>query len=231
MIDLKVDLKQFERDINKTIKKQEQALSNALNWTAFDARDAIKDEMKSVFDNPTPWTLNSVYVKKAKINNHTVSIGIKDKPTKASVGAASYLRWQIHGGNRRHTRFERSLQASKILPRRFHAVIARGARRDRYGNIPNRRVRDVLSDVKSGRAGISSGSDGYFVMRGSKASRWMPLGIWQRTSKGDIEPVYTFTRKSLGYEDQLDFYGIIKKVRDEQFEGKYRRALRKELSK
>ena len=43
-----------------------RALADALNHTANQARQALKAEMASVFDRPTPWALNSIRILAAK---------------------------------------------------------------------------------------------------------------------------------------------------------------------
>ncbi len=229
MYDIKTGISDFERGLDKFQKATDKALADALTWTAFDAKKGLQDEMESVFDTPTRWTLNSIFVKGAKPSNHLAKVGIKDKPTSASVAPVKYLHWEIKGGNRAPTRFERSLQASNILPRNFHAVIAREARRNKFGNLPVQRMRRILNDLKAGTAGISSGSNGYFVMKGDKSQRHRPLGIWQRDNRNNIHSVFTFTPRKVRYESQFDFYGVIKRVRDKQFGDKLRRALKKRL--
>lgn len=222
MISLKADIAAFNKDIDRAVKGADSAIVKALNWTAFDARWDLQDEIKRVFDNPTPWTINSIYVKKATPRNHVATVGIQDS-TISGTPAAEYLRVQVEGGDRSLKRVERLLQRSGVIKSKHRLVIAKQARKDKHGNITKGRLKNIVNDVRRGRKRGAK----YFVMRKGNE----PIGIFQRRSRKTLVAEFGITNGVMNYKQLLNLYAVVMQTRDRKFKDAYRRALKQELSK
>lgn len=99
-----------------------QAASKALNDTAFKARKAVQDTMKSVFDRPTPYIVKSVQVKMATPDSLVAEIAPTYMGGKG-VDPQKILAAQALGGSRRDKRSEKALRAAGILPNGFQTAI------------------------------------------------------------------------------------------------------------
>ena len=83
-------------------------LATALTRTAVQVKAAQQAEMRDSFDRPTPYTLGAIFMTPATAASMVATVGVKDQ---ASGGRAplAWLRWQIYGGLRRLTGFEKAL--------------------------------------------------------------------------------------------------------------------------
>ena len=223
-VELSVDLSQFRDDIQAIGDAQNKALSNALNWTAYDSKAAMRKEMDSVFDDATPWTLNSIFVKQAKPSSLSATVGIKNQ-TASGTSAAEYLRSQVEGGDRSVKAIERLLQKTGVIPNGHRLVIAQSGTKNRYGNITKGRMKKMVGDLKQGRR--KGGK--YFVMNHGSKSSAKPFGIFQRRSKKKLIPVFGIDNGRMDYDAIFDFYEVARKVRDNKFSYLYRKALLKEI--
>ena len=84
-------------------------VSVALNKTALKVKERETHEIKDVFDRPTPFISNSVFMKPSNKATLTAKVGIKDQ---GRVPAAKVLASEISGGQRRLKAFEKALIAS-----------------------------------------------------------------------------------------------------------------------
>lgn len=108
---------------------------------------AIKADMRTTFDRPTPWVLNGVYVAPLHDEN---SATVDWKPGSAgAIPAEKILRAQIEGGSRRPKRFERVLAAAGILPAGHIAVPGQNMRLDAYGNVSGAQITQILSALRA----------------------------------------------------------------------------------
>jgi hypothetical protein len=121
-------------------------LATALTRTAVAVRDAQQAEMRDVFDRPTRYTLQSVFVKGAAADNLVARVGIKDDFTKRSP--FKWLRWQIDGGNRTPKAVERLLMQSGAMAADMLMVPGPAARLDAYGNVSAGQMRQILSQLR-----------------------------------------------------------------------------------
>ena len=99
-----------------------QAAAKALNDTAFKARKAIQDQMKSVFHEPTPYILKTIQFKSATPDALEVTV----QPTYMggkTVDPQKILRAEAEGGPRRDKRSEKLLRSAGILPNGYQTVI------------------------------------------------------------------------------------------------------------
>ena len=123
------------------------AIATAVNTTAFKVKDALQQEMQSVFDRPTPWLIRQVAVAKATKETLTAVVGTPEGIKDAQGNNAGFSRVtssgvfervlspNIDGGSRRLKAAEHRLQSAGILPKGWFAVPAPDAPLDRYGNL------------------------------------------------------------------------------------------------
>lgn len=207
--EVKMDTKQLLRSLkNYQTDQVPFATAVALNQTATEVKKELVAEMKKVFDNPTPQTLNSLFIKNATKHNLSATVKIKDffgKGTPASI----YLSAQIEGGGRAQKKSERRL-AELGLPAYF--VPGQGMKLNKYGNIPASQLVKILSGLKAfNDAGYDANRTSnskkknktlaeYFVI--TKRGRLLP-GVYQRL-KNTIKPLLIFIYKP-NYNKRFDF--------------------------
>jgi hypothetical protein len=215
------------------------AVIKALTRTARDARPELQTEMRKVFDRPTPYTLNSVFVSAATRANPVARVWIKDDRAGSGTPATKYLLPQIEGGTRNRRASERRLESVLVLPRGWFLVPGARAKRDQYGNWSNGELKQVLSWFQAAQptSGYSAnltperrkrlkkgtkkrrGFEYFAVRPGDKASRWLRPGIYRKTKfgfGGAIEPMAIFVQ-SVTYRPRLDFYGVVQRVAETRF--------------
>jgi hypothetical protein len=185
------------------------ATSRALNAIAGKTQTALKDKMREVFNAPTDYTLNSLYVQRSTKQNLEAQVRFKDATSKGTP-AAKYLSPEVSGGGRSVKRFERTLaynvgRVHELMQRvgvTSYFVPGAGAQLDGYGNMVRGQFSKILSqlggqndryanetprsrDRREGKAvGVNKvrarAQPRYFVAGLYKARHLAP-GIWIRT--------------------------------------------------
>jgi len=132
------------------------ATARALTRTAQEVKAAERQEMERKLDRPTPYTLNSLFVRPATKTDLNARVWIKDEAGKGTP-ANRFVGPNVEGGGRNAKRFERALQATGLMPREWRAVPAEAAQIDRFGNMAASQIRMLLSYFQSAemRAGYS----------------------------------------------------------------------------
>ena len=229
--------------ILKDLKKLEPANMQrigvlALNKTAFEVRDALKKEMQTVFDRPRPFTINSLYVKKATPDKLTAYVGIKDFAAKGTA-AAQYLSAQINGGGRVHKRFEKWLIYHGVMPASQYAIPARDVKLDRFGNPSAGLYTQILSALGASsdpmqnqtarskeKAKRKGGYRIFVVQKGRQA-----VGIGRSRGKGGrIEMLFFFGRQP-HYQKRFFFYETAQRVSTQQLPLKIEQVWAKEMAR
>lgn len=212
------------RNLRATREQIALATAKALTFTAERVRDAEKQEMQRVFDRPTPFTLNSLYMRGANPRNLEARVWFKDLGgsggSRKNIGtpAAHYLVPQVYGGGRTLKQFEVYLQRAGVLPSGMYAVPGAGAKLDAYGNMSRGQLVQILSAL-----GAAEHSSGYYANKSKrKGARFnkatalifagrphprMPLGVWQRQGQTGIKPLLIFVRAPR-YNKRFNFYAI-----------------------
>ena len=217
------------------------ATAVALTRTAQRVKHAEEREMKDVFERPTPYTLQSVFMKPATKASQEAVVWLKDFAGKGTP-ASKFLLPQIKGGSRRPKRFEKALQAVGAMPPDHRAVPGEGAKVDAFGNMDRGQIVQILSFFKAfpemGYKANMSDKRRKQMARGTKSRQGfsyfvgrpgdrLPLGIWQRVSfaRGSaIKPVLIFV-PSVTYNAAFDFVYVGKTVFNRHFHEEFRRAL------
>lgn len=199
--DLRRTLTQFsDRRVNA-------AIATALTRTGKAVQDEMRDELRTTFDRPTPYTLNALRLWPASADKLQARVGFRDDGT-GGVNANHYLLPNVEGGERRDKRLEAALRAISALPAGWRAVPGQGAVIDSYGNMSRGQIIQILSQL---RVTLMSGFDRnmstdarrqiaaqrraggrYFVIPVGNRSGTQP-GVYQREFYGrGITPVMVF---------------------------------------
>lgn len=210
----------------------------ALNQTAYDLRDRLRQEMEQVFDRPTRYTLNSLKVFPASRNKLEARVWMKDESVKAEP-ATRWLSPEIFGGPRLNKRLERQLRERNILPESKYVVPGAGAKLDSHGNISRGQVTKAMSGIggftqvgynanatDSARSAKKGYAQRYFVIQRNRE----PIGIAERTGRGrdKMQIILAFVGKP-EYRKALHFYEVADAYVAEQLPKRFAEALAKEL--
>jgi hypothetical protein len=181
MIKVTVDSRAVKAALAAYPKIASRSLEIAIDKTAMAIKEAEVAEMKRVFTKPTPYTLNSLKVTRTKGHNMKATVWFKEPDRMED----HYLIPEVEGGERKLKGFERAISNNKFVP-------GKGSSKDRYGNVPNSQIRQILGVLgKAERAGYQANitarstkrnrkqRDYVFLPAGSPG-RKLPPGIYQR---------------------------------------------------
>lgn len=229
------------------------AASTALTRTAkIAATKDLPDAMRAVFDRPTRYTLNSLFVKPSTKDTLSARVSVKDLTYSSGTVAEDYILPSVLGGGRKEKRFEKALRYSGILPMGWRAITGSGAPLDAFGNLRLGEMQRILSAVKSNvdkwqnksnskRSQKNAKNAPYFAVAASRGSfsggeyrevqSSMQPGIYKRMGGRKIMPVLIFTSKQPQYRARLDFEGIVLKAANTHFKTEFNRAFQEMRAK
>ncbi len=181
----------------------------ALTKAMQDAQAVEYAKMQAVFDRPTRYTLNSLYVVRAE--KHNLRAELRFKEGFGGTPAWKYLGPQVRGGGRRHKGFERALMSAGILKGGEYVVPGSGVKLDGHGNIPGGVITRILSALGANRDPSQNTTRrpkrsnrkrnlDYFVLRGTKA----PDGVYLRVGR-TASPILIFV-KAPAYSPRFPYY-------------------------
>ncbi|EOF5361222.1 hypothetical protein ACK1QH_004440 [Salmonella enterica] len=185
-IEVKLDFD--AQDVQRQLMRLEEreipfAMALTATRTAKAAQLALKDEISRVFDNPTPWILNSTYILAAKKSDPKAVVYAREW---GGTPAPTTLTPQIEGGERQYKRSEGALRAGGYLPNGWQVAPGPGAKRDKYGNINRGQLQQVLSSLRVQRDVHQNRRQGkpteFFVIRPGTSNPLQP-GVWQRVGR------------------------------------------------
>lgn len=191
--------------------------------------------MNRNLDNPTRYTLNSLFLKPATKATQQARVWFKDFSPKGTA-AGDYLQPQVQGGGRKHKRHEKALIARGLMKSTQFAVPASGAKLDQYGNMRRSQYVQILSQLRAfGEQGYNANATGskrsqrkrrsgsYFV-----ATIDGEQGVWQRVSSafGDgVKPVLLFVDRAPGYRTRYPFFKVAENIVKANYEREFKSAL------
>jgi len=213
------------------------AASTALSRAAYDARLAEMQKIAGIFDRPNPLTQKSVLYAKATADDLTYRIFIRDEASRGGTAPARYLRPQVKGGGRGPKPYELLLRRVGVLAPDEFTVPARGAKLDRYGNVPASVISKMLSNLKARRdVGVMqnttarsaarnkrAGGAVYFAITEERRSG-LPRGIYERSSRGQVRAVLIFIEGAPHYRARYDFGQAAIAKAERAFFGHFARA-------
>lgn len=217
-ISVKSDIKKAIKALDDIQKKSvPYATARALTEVAKITREAQQKEIRSTFDRPTNFTVNSVFYAGAQRNANPIEakVWLKDYAMK-SRGAGRYLQPQIFGGQRTLKGFEELLKARGVLPPGYYVVPSKRIKRDAYGNISKGVLNQILSYAGAQRDRYQNTKIGQkrqqkqrFILLDERDGK--PGGIWQVTEDNRMFPMMIFV-KAPRYTQRFDFFGVAEKT-------------------
>lgn len=225
------------------------ALMLSLNNIGFQARKDVIEEMKTVFVNPTPYTLGAFTVVKATKADLSVRVWFKD-PERLSE-SQHYLYPNVKGVKRGYKPYEGRLNAKGLLPSGWYTVPASGATFDSYGNMSRGQITQILSYFETFNEGgykanttdaqkekfkkstIKKYGFEYFLIKPGSTGK-LPPGIWKRvfSNFGDaIVPVLLYYQQNkFTYERKLEVDLIGKQTFNRMFKDEFTTNLDRALA-
>jgi len=201
------------------------AVSTALTRTAQRAaKEDLPAEMRRVFDRPTPYTLNSLFVKPSTAFTLSARVMVKDTAG-TGVVPEKFLQPEVEGGGRGQKGMEKALRYAGILRSGERVVPSHDMKLDAFGNVPGARVRSILASVEKPGGKKARGAKGSGIFAGQIGKT---RGIWERSGKGKarkVTPLFIFTQAQPQYRSRLDFAGVVERVADKHFRNEFSKAL------
>lgn len=222
-------------------------LATALTRTAQQVRQEVRDELPRVFDAPTPYTLNSLFVKGATADKLDARVWFKDDRATGRQGtpATYYLLPHVESGERRLKGFEVALRTFGTLPDGWYTAPGEGATLDVYGNVSRGQLIQILSQLRitlrsgsdrnmgfgaSGLAAQRRAGGRFFVIPVGNKGGVQP-GVYQREFLGrQITPVIVFVRAPR-YSKRFDFDGVARRAVDRSLRPNIDRAMQEQLQR
>ncbi len=232
MITLTIEgLPELQRALMKAGNQLPFATALALTRTAEVVKLKERDEMRRVFRSPTPYTLNSLFMKPATKSKLEAWVWVKDESVKGTP-ATKYLLPQIQGGGRNVKRFERLMQARGYMASNEYVVPGQGAQLDAYGNLNRGQLQRILAQLQASfdplqretatsrkrNARRRTRGGRYFVGGSPGRGRHLARGIWERLTTGfgsGVRPVLLFVRQPR-YAPRFKFFEVAERVGNEQ---------------
>ena len=244
MLEITVDTKAIEAALDSAPNQLRYATQQGINKTAYDVQGGIKQSMPTVFDRPTPFTVNSLKVFPANQTSLTAEINFKGK------SSSHYLRPEVFGGERPQKMFEKRL-GSYLIP-------GKDAPLDSYGNVSGAQIMRMLSILGLARAGQNrtdasasrkfrtlSGYKEFVVIDGNiyervpeagrglsaKAKKGLKPGAYQKSADGSVEKArdlklwFFAPKKNPAYKPLLQYNKISKQIIDERLADNIRKGI------
>lgn len=208
-------LEEWESHLNDLERKQMPfALAKGITDTAKDVKAALQKEIKRVFDSPTRFTINSIYIVPAKKGIYIAFVGIKGDRN-------SYLYPQSRGGRRNLKRSEASLQSTGKMTKGLHIMPGEAIRLNKFGNITKGKMTKIMSVVKGHRDKTQNTTarskkrnkslpNLFVAKKGNRRTQHLQPGIYQRTKKG-VKPILIYAQESK-YHVLFRFFDVAQKV-------------------
>lgn len=214
------------------------ATAIALTRTAYNAKELIKQRLPTIFNKPTPWVVNSLYVAKATSKNLVASLEYKLWASKGTATGKIMEHFVPAGTTERHSkRHEVLLRRAGVLKQNEYLAPANKAKLNAYGNLPSSKITKMLSEMKATFDTLQYASNRkkskakkatattYFGTRRSGG-----LVIYERVGGKRIKPFMVGIGKP-SYEPIFDMEGLTIYAYDRTFEYNLQAAITQVLSK
>lgn len=205
-----------QQELIKTLNKinsdiMPDVLADSLNRMANKVRSEVKEEMKRVFDRPTRYTMNSMYVKPAKKNMERMysETGFMNQSGRGNP-AAKYIAPQADGGKRNLKGFELKLKAAGLLPSGYYTAPGSGAKLNQYGNVSQATIKQILSSTVSQASTGRRRQRSKFVVLNEEGGQ--AGGIWKMGAGNNMVCIMNFIKQPT-YKAVLD----INKIKNKTF--------------
>lgn len=225
MITVKVDTTGLERKLAALKDQAAFAGALALTRTAQAVQKDLRSEMQSVYQAPTSFTLNSIFIEAATKVSQQATVGVK-------AGAMGWQGVEVRGGERGRT-IERTLSAVG-LPRSgqwaiptAHATFTSGK------HVSLSWLRKVVSALQQQNIGSlhqrrrRAAKAQYFAL--SEKTGRLAAGIYQKDGNNKIVPVILFVSASPRYKAKFKFYEIATASARRNFAAAFEAAVRQTI--
>lgn len=246
-INIKAGVAAVQRAMQQAPSQVAYATSRAINAAAKNGQHAVRAEMSSVFDRPTPWVLNSLRLKPATKQRLEAELVFKDRDSVTS--SRTMVAPHVDGGGRLAKAMETRLRGIGALPVGWFVVPGGAAKLDANGNMSRGQITQVLNVLgsytesgfnkanintvrrlaKGGLKGSQYGQYGFtyvVVPVGGWSKRQLKPGVYQRVHTGygsSLKPVLIFVNR-VSYRRRLDFYGLVQAAVDRTLESEFNDA-------
>ena len=221
----------LQRDIERAGKQLPFALALALTRTVEQVKLEERQEMRRVFRNPIPYTLNSLYIKPATKSRLEARCWVKNDAGKGTP-ATKYLLPEVYGGARNVKRFEALMRARGYMSANEYVVPAEGAQLDAFGNINRGQLQKILSQLQASfdplqretatsrkrKARRRTRGGRYFIGGAPGRGQHLARGVWERLTTGfgsGVRPVLLFVRQPR-YVPRFKFFEVAQRVVNDQ---------------
>lgn len=191
------------------------AMAKAATSTAKRVQQGLLEVMGQRIENPTRYTMNSVFLSAATKANTQAIVGYKDKGQ--GVTPDTYMQTPVQGGRRKAKRFDRALQARGLIKGGQTAIPLPDVL-DANGNAKGSTVRRILRELAKEGAKAK-----YFV-----AEIEGTYGVWERRSTGfgeAIRPVFSIVESMPAYAVQVPFFKIAQNIVQANYQREFTSAL------
>lgn len=227
-----VKFEEFGNKVIQLAKINITAGTQALNKTANQCRKKVREKMAEVFDRPTPYTLNSIFVKYATDTDQEAIVKIKDSAS-SGISPTNYLGPEVFGGKRNAKRSEQAFRASGLLESNSQYIIGDKAPKDQYGNLSRGTIQQALADTKSFRDSQQNTNgkkkkkkkNRFFAAAGRDATGESKT-IYMRSGSNTI-PILIPTHAQT-YKKRLDFEAIVEETYNQNVLKNFDEMLQKE---
>ena len=211
------------------------AASTALTRCAQRAQKVdLPAEMRRVFNNPTPYAINSLFVQPSTKDTLSARVMVKNTAGRGVV-PENFLFPEVAGGGRKNKGFETWLRYSGFIGSGDHAIPVKDSHLlDAYGNVSGPVTRGLMSallDSKGGATTYKLNAKGKKVIdkRGRAGglifaiSKGKNRGLFEK--KGDVvRKIFHFTSKAPVYRQRLDFTAVVQKTAEDNFKNEFNTA-------
>lgn len=221
------------------------AAAIALNRTAEWCETALRRNMRSTFDRPTPWFMRSLRIIRANVKRPPVQAVLWFKDRSIYDTSETMVLPHVEGGPRKLKPMELRLQRANLLPRGWYAVPGGAAEIDANGNMSRGQITQMLNvlgtytesgynkankatAVRLARGNAKKNTYGfaYWVNPVGGPSKHIAPGVYKRVQTGfgsSLKPVLIFVNR-VQYRKRFDFYGIVDREFERRFPGEFDRA-------
>lgn len=234
-----MDTSGLERTLkNWELQQLPFATAQALTQTGQRVKNAIRATMQVGLDRPTPYTLNSLYLKPATKNNLVCEVSLKNVASKGAP-PSKYLAPNVYGGARLPKSSEVLMRRQGVLPGGMLWVPGSGATMNQFGNMSVGQIVQVLSAMKafpevgylanrSKRLGARANKNASKLFVGTPGGGRLPLGVYLRGTDGSLKPIMIFVSEA-NYSVRLPVSQIATTVYQTNFQEVFNQALRDAL--
>jgi hypothetical protein len=182
------------------------ATAQALTAVAREVKEAEKAALPSIFEKPTPFTMNSLGVIPARKENPVAQVFIKD------IAAAYLAPYEFGGKNKLN---------SKALLKPIQQPV------NQYGNLPRTKLSQLKGQAAKGKRGIFLGK-----VKGKNGQEID--GVWQRipAAKGQASHLKLLIRFTDAHEarQHMDWFNRAEQIVRRSYSREFGKALAKALA-